>query len=238
MRAAGPADMMTTRSDSALAPQIEQQVTHDLARLRVERAERLIHQQNLRIADQHLRQPDALALAAGQHVRVAIAERSQADAGQPALRPLARLGRRRTRRLQADGDVFQRGLPGKQRVGLEQVAGLAVERGQFGAEYVGAAGRGRHQPGGDIEQRGFAAAGRPDDGHEFPVGDIERGALDRGIDAAAGQAEGDRNRVQRNGRGLTLRGCALRHAFPRDASNVGANYPGRTCNARCATQGR
>ena len=67
------------------APQIEQQVAHDLPGLRVERAERLVHQQDFRIADQHLRQPDALALAAREHVRIAVAERAEAHAREPVL---------------------------------------------------------------------------------------------------------------------------------------------------------
>ena len=68
------------------APQIEQQIAHDLPRLRVERAERLVHQQDLRIADQHLREADALALPAGEHVRIAVAERAEPDAREPILR--------------------------------------------------------------------------------------------------------------------------------------------------------
>ena len=99
MRAEGPADMITTRSDkrdrlfeimgdeqhrlAVGAPQVEQQVAHDLPRLRVERTERLVHQQDFRIADQHLRQADALALAAGQHVRIARAEGAKPDAREP-----------------------------------------------------------------------------------------------------------------------------------------------------------
>ena len=96
MRAAGPADMITTRSASAIASsrswvtnstalrsafhRFEQQIAHDLPGLRVERAERLVHQQDLRIADQHLREADALALAARQHVRIAVGEGAEADA--------------------------------------------------------------------------------------------------------------------------------------------------------------
>ncbi len=40
--------------------------------------------------------------------------------------------------LQPDGNVFERGLPGKQRVGLEQVAGLAIERRKRRAENIDA----------------------------------------------------------------------------------------------------
>ncbi len=46
-----------------LRPQVEQKVAHDDTRLRIERAEGLVHQQIFRIADQHLRKADALALS-------------------------------------------------------------------------------------------------------------------------------------------------------------------------------
>ena len=45
------------------------------------------------IADQHLGEADALALAAGQHVRIAVGEGAEADRGQPGLRALQRLAR-------------------------------------------------------------------------------------------------------------------------------------------------
>ena len=49
-------------------------ITHDLPGLGIERAERLVHQQDFWIADQHLREPHPLALAARQHVRIAVGE--------------------------------------------------------------------------------------------------------------------------------------------------------------------
>ena len=69
------------------APQIEQQIAHDLARLGIERPERLVHQQNLGIADQDLREADALALAAREHVRITMGKRAKADL---ARKPCAR----------------------------------------------------------------------------------------------------------------------------------------------------
>ena len=89
MRAAGPADITTTRSESAIAsseivrdeqhrlavggPEVEEEVAHDLPRLRVERAEGLVHEQDFGVADQHLCQRHALALPAREHVRIAVA---------------------------------------------------------------------------------------------------------------------------------------------------------------------
>ena len=215
------------------APQVEQQIAHDLPGLRVERAERLVHQQDFRIADQHLREADALALAAREHVRIAVAERAQAHARQPGLRPRTRIARRHAGRFQSDGDVLQRRLPGKQRVGLEQVAGLAVERGKRAAEDIDAAARRRDQPGGDVEQRGFAAAGRPHDGDEFAVADVQRRALDRGVAAAAGEPEGDRHVTECDGR-IQRAGCrTIGHACSLAPSPRVRKLSGRTRLAKC-----
>ena len=56
-------------------PQLQQQIAHDLPGLGIQRPEWLVHQQNPGIADQYLREPNALALAARQHVWVAATER-------------------------------------------------------------------------------------------------------------------------------------------------------------------
>ena len=45
-------------------PELQQEIAHDLAGLGIERPERLVHQQDLWIADQYLGEADALALAA------------------------------------------------------------------------------------------------------------------------------------------------------------------------------
>ena len=69
------------------APQVEQQIAHDLTGLRIERTERLVHQQDFRIADQHLGETNALALPTGQHVRIA---RRRTRQGQRASASLVR----------------------------------------------------------------------------------------------------------------------------------------------------
>ena len=67
-------------------PQIEQLVLHQLTRLDVERRERLVHQQDLGIEDQRLRERDALAHAARKLVRIPIAEPGETDAREPFAR--------------------------------------------------------------------------------------------------------------------------------------------------------
>ncbi len=71
-------------------PQLQQEVAHDLSGLGIERPERLVHQQDLGIADQHLREANALALTAREHMRIAIAERPETDCSEPALRAFKR----------------------------------------------------------------------------------------------------------------------------------------------------
>ena len=128
---------------------------------------------------------------------------------------LPRLGLRGPGDLEADRNVVDRGLPGEQRLGLKQVAGLPVEAGQSGAENPRFAVRRRDQPGRHVEQRRLAAAGRPDDRDEFAVRDIQRGALDGLVGAAVGKPERHIDFFEGDGR--RERACGTRtcgHASP------------------------
>src|SRR2546427_4918159 len=66
-------------------PQLEQLVLHQLPRLNVERRKRLVHEQNSRIQDEHLRERGAFAHSTGELVGVALAESAQAHALQPGV---------------------------------------------------------------------------------------------------------------------------------------------------------
>ena len=180
-------------------PEVEQQITHNLPRLGVEWAEGFIHQEDFRIADQHLREADALALAAGQHVRIAVGEGAETDAREPLLRAGAGFLARCAGGLEPDRHVVDRGLPGEQRISLEQITGLAVERGERRAKDVHAACGGREQTGGDIEQRRLPAAGRADDRDELAIADVQRCTIDRRV-GADGDAKRNDHIAQRNGR--------------------------------------
>src|ERR1700682_1661574 len=90
------------------------------------------------------------------------------------LRAPARLFLRDTASFQSDRDILQGSLPGNKRIGLKQVACLAIERHERRAENIDGAGRWRDQTGGDVEQRRFSAAGRADDRDKFAVCGIER----------------------------------------------------------------
>ena len=60
-------------------PQRQQLVLHARARERVERGERLVHQQNIRLHRHAARDRDALLHAAGQRVRIAVRELGEID---------------------------------------------------------------------------------------------------------------------------------------------------------------
>ena len=108
----------------------EQLVLQRLAGLRVERGERLVHQQHVRLVGEAAGDRDALLHAAGQLVRVAVGEAGEADE----LEHLAGAARARLRRptaldLEAELDVGLRGAPGEQRVLLEDDAAVEARAG-------------------------------------------------------------------------------------------------------------
>ena len=210
-------------------PQVQQEVAHDLPRLRVERPERLVHQQDFRIADQDLREPDALPLPAGQHMRIAVAETIEADARKPRLRLCARFRRRHAGDLEANRDILERGFPRKQGIGLKQITRPAVQRVERLAENPDRPRRRRPQPGCDIQQRRFSAAGRPDDRDELAVGDRKRRPLDRLVAAGAGKVEDDIDIGKRDRRCI----FAGRHAsHTRRFGEIFARIPGNESRRR------
>ena len=72
---------------------------HLLAELEIERAERLVEQQHRRPVDDRARQADALALAAGELCRPALAVRLEPHHAQRLLHPHGDLGARHARAI-------------------------------------------------------------------------------------------------------------------------------------------
>ena len=60
-------------------------------------------------------------------MRVAVRKGAQPDLGEKALRALQRLAARHAVDLQRNRDIVDRGLPGNQRIGREEITGLPVE---------------------------------------------------------------------------------------------------------------
>jgi hypothetical protein len=183
------------------APQREHFVLHQLPRLDVQRRERFVHQDDVGVEHQRLREAHALAHAAGQLVRIAIGERGQADALQPLGRERARVRVARAAERQPGHHVAERGAPGHQALGLEHVARAPVDARQRLAEHAHAARARREQAGGHVQQRALAAAGRPDDGDELAGLDRERhvahGGVARGVAVARDEGAADAVEAQR-----------------------------------------
>ena len=76
---------------AAEIPQLEQVLLQLRARLRIERAERLVHQDHRRIVDQRADQRGALAHAAGELVRIMVLEAGKPDGADQHVGARARL---------------------------------------------------------------------------------------------------------------------------------------------------
>src|SRR5579884_3545443 len=170
-------------------PELEQFSTHQVARLHIERAEWLIHEQNLRLVDKGLCQSHALAHTAGELVRITVLESSEPYTSQPFARPSQNFSFGLVAKHRAGGDIAQHIFPGKDRVGLENVAnawiypfdGLAHDphlscAGTFKARY-------------ETQCCGLAGAGRANNSAEFAVSNAHRQISQGGIDAAGWRSE-------------------------------------------------
>ena len=160
---------------SGRAPDLGQLDVQDVARLRVERGERLVHEQHARIGRQRPSERHALAHPARQLVHVGVGEAPQVHlleeglGARGALVLVADAGE-----LEAEVDVLARRQPREERRVLEhdaalgpgRVDDLAVER---DASRVGAL-----EPGDEVEQRRLAAARRAEQADELPFVDGER----------------------------------------------------------------
>ena len=145
---------------------------HPRPRLLVERAERLVHQQQARIADEAAGNGDALLHAAGQFVREAAREIDKPDKVEQFHRPGAPFGRRHAAERQREFDILRRRLPRQQQRLLKDDADLVGARtGDRLAVDANLPARRRVKPADDLHQRGFSAAARPHHRHELPLAD-------------------------------------------------------------------
>ena len=97
-----------------LAPHVGQQPLHVVAGERIERGERLVHQQHGRIVGERAGDRDALLHAAREMVRIGLDELVELDELELAARDLLALGLGDPLHLQPEGHVAERGAPGKQ----------------------------------------------------------------------------------------------------------------------------
>src|SRR5580700_10047283 len=104
-----------------------------------------------------------------------VGELDEADGFEGLFRPRLMLEFWHALEQHAEADVFQDGVPGKQRVLLEHEGDVLRHRPahRLAGDFDSAAGW-RHQAADDVEQRGLAAAARPDQAEQFAAGDVER----------------------------------------------------------------
>ena len=165
-------------------------VLQPVAGQRIECAERLVHQQQLRRLRQAARDLHALLHAARQLRRKLLRMRRQADLGQHAVDARGTLGRRHAGGFQRQGDIALHRAPGQQRaaVVLEHEGHLTRRLRHHLAVAPHRAAAGRDQPAGRTQQRGLAAAAGADDADEFTAPDLEAG---RRQDLAPAQVDRD-----------------------------------------------
>ncbi len=157
-----------------IAPQSQQPFLHLQLGLRIERAERLVQQDDVGVEQQRAQQRRALAHAAGERVRIEIFEAREPVALQQRQRALARRAQRHTLDLHAEDDVVEHGAPRQQQILLQHVADAADRAGGVDAvDQHAAAGR-LQQSGDDVEDRALAATGGSDQADEAALRNRQR----------------------------------------------------------------
>ena len=177
-------------------PDTQQFRLHDVAGLRIERRERLVHQQHVRVRHQRARQTDPLLHAAGQLVRVMVLEAGQPDHVDEPLAGFAPCVALHAPQLEAELDVAHHRPPRQQTELLEHHGAVLAGSGDGIAVDRHLARVGRDQPEQDVEERALAAARRTDDGNELAFLDDDVETVERG----------DRCAVRRRERELDLLG--------------------------------
>ena len=234
--------------------QAAQLSAHRDAQLGVEVAQRLVHQERLRLAHDRAAHRDPLPLAAGQLAGLAVEHLLQAQDARDLVDPRGDVALGRLAQLQAEAEVPAHRQMRVERVVLEDhrdVALARVEPGDVPAADVDRAGRRLLDPGDQLEQRRLAAARRADEHHELALVDIERHVVDgaRPVPVRLGHA-GDANSVvhvvsvtfcspwgrRRRGRGAARR--RSRAAGPESRRPAGPATPGRAPARSCGTGDR
>src|SRR6516164_2447114 len=143
------------------------------AGLRIDRRERLVKQENVRIDRQRACQRHPLAHAARELMRVMRAEFRELEIGQQALGAALALLYRQTLNFDTEHDVLGHRAPWQQQVLLQHEGDLRIGTGDPLAidERVALAWRG--EPRADIEKRALAAAGRPDQRYNLAIANCE-----------------------------------------------------------------
>ena len=162
-------------------PDVGQELLHDAARERVERTERLVHQQQAGSIGERARDRDPLLHAARELARLRVGELVEPDERQQLVGARALLGARQLLAAQRELDVAARAQPGEQRVLLEDDAAVAARPLHGPAVDLHDPRARLRQAGDDREQRALAAARGADERHELVLGDLQVGAFSSAV---------------------------------------------------------
>src|ERR1041384_130419 len=164
-------------------PDREQEFLHQCSRLRVQAPEGFVHEEQLGLHREHARDADALLHPAGELRRVVRREALQADLFDDLLRERSVDLRGLALRLRTEDDVLIDRIPGKERRLLEDDGALGRRRRYARTVRAHLSARRSVESRHHVEERGFAAARRAEDGGEGVRGDIEVDSL-HGFDAS------------------------------------------------------
>src|SRR5579875_2605416 len=148
------------------------------ARLLVERAERLVHEEHLRIDGKRASDRAALFHAAGKLMRIGVGETRKVHELELLVDAPVPLAPVDLQTVECKSDVAPQRHPRKERILLKD-AGARQCAGPIAVGVDGdAAGGGRLEPRGDSQERRLSAAARSDDRDELTIRDVEVDAVD------------------------------------------------------------
>ena len=154
-------------------PEAQHFILHAHAGEGIERAQRLIQQQDFGVIDQRARQRHPLRHAAGEMVRVGIGKRFEPDEAHELIH-LVPLLLQDTARDQTRLNVPPDGQPREKIRVLENESALCARRGDGFAAHPKLASIRDFEPGDEPEQRRFSAAARSDKRDQFACSQRER----------------------------------------------------------------
>ncbi|MCY1231036.1 hypothetical protein D9M72_434720 [compost metagenome] len=164
---------------------------HVDAQLGVEVGQRLVEQEDLRVAHQRTAHGDALALTAGKLARLAVEQMADLQHVGDLLDRLFALVLRHAADFHAEGDVSGDRHVRIERVGLEHHGDVALRRMQIGDRAAidgDLPRRDRLQPGNRVEQRGLTAARGADEHEETTLFNLQVDVL-QDLERAIGFAQ-------------------------------------------------
>ena len=144
----------------------------------VERAEGLVHQEDLGVDDERAHERHALPHPAGERRREGVLEPLEPREPDPLAYPALLLAAPDATVLEPERDVAAHGAPREDGVLLEDVADVRRHVRHGPAVELDRPFRRRHEPAEHVEDRRLAAPRRPDDRDELLVGDLERHVVD------------------------------------------------------------